>query len=457
MKLPFLDRELEASRLRGLIERSDGALGVLYGRRRCGKSRLLREVVPVERRVLFVGDEREPALQRAAMATEVGRRIEGFDRVVYPDWGALLDRLWRECKPGTVVVVDELPSVVAGSPELPSLLQKLIDHPPAHGVDLIVCGSSQRMMQGLVLDSAAPLYGRATEVLRIDPLAPGWIADALSCPDALATVRAYAVWGGVPRYWELAADFPGPAEAIRALVLDPLGVLHEEPGRLLRDDLRDTVQAASILMLIGQGCHRVSEIAGRLGKPSTALTRPLQRLVEMRLVRRDLPFGESERTTKRTLYRIDDPFLRFWFRFVAPNRTRLESRLIAAVEQDLAPAFGHHAGAVWEELARASVPHLEIEGRRWGPARSWWGAGADRRPLEVDLVAEELGGGRLLVGEVKWSAQPARALAELRKRIERLPLAQGREVVPAVWIAEASGRTDGACVVTAKDVVHVLR
>ena len=139
--------------------------------------------------------------------------------------------------------------------------------------------------------------------------------------------RPLAVWGGVPRYWELAADHPSHAEAVRALLVDPLGILHREPERLLLDEMTDTTRAASILVLIGQGCHRISEIAGRLGHPATSLARPLGRLVELGFAAREVPFGASERDSKRSLYRIADPFLRTWFRFVEPAGTSRCSRI----------------------------------------------------------------------------------------------------------------------------------
>ena len=123
MPFAFLDRAEEVSRLRRLVARRDGALGVLYGRRRCGKSRLLREVLPPRRAAYYVADDRESALQLASLATEVARLIPGFDRVVYPEWSALFARLWTEAKRGTVLALDEFPALVAVAPEVPSLLQ----------------------------------------------------------------------------------------------------------------------------------------------------------------------------------------------------------------------------------------------------------------------------------------------------------------------------------------------
>ncbi len=414
--------------------------------------------MPRGRSAYYVGDDRESALQRSSLAVEIGRLLPGFDRVTYPDWDALFARWWAEAPPGSVLALDEFPALVATARELPSVLQKYLDRYAERRLHLLLAGSSQRMMQGLVLDRTAPLFGRAAEILKISPLGAGWTRQALGLRDVGEAVEAYSVWGGIPRYWELAADHSDLAAAVAALVLSPLGVLHEEPSRLLLDDLRDTAQAASILSLIGQGCHRASEIAARLGKPATSLSRPLQRLLEMDLVTREVPFGTSPRASKRTLYRISDPFLRYWFRFVEPNRSRLEARQLSIVEKSVWSGFGHHVGGIWEDLARASVPHLGCFGKTWGPASRWWGAGRDRKPLEVDLVAETWEGDSILVGEVKWSAphDAPRLLRQLEGKAERLPFAKGREVVLALWLKAPARGPTGEQVLTPRQVLDVL-
>lgn len=459
MRLPFLDRREEMVRLRRLFSRREGALAVIYGRRRCGKSRLLREALPRDRSVYYVADDREASLQRVALAAEIGRLLPGFGDVAYPDWEALFARWWRDARPGMVLALDEFPSLVSSAPEIPSLLQKKVDRPAA-GAHLVLAGSSQRMMQGLVLDRTAPLFGRATEVLRIGPLGAGWAKVALSPRDDRSAVEAFAVWGGVPRYWELAVEFGDLDSAIQRLVLSPLGVLHDEPARLLLDDLRELTQATSILALIGSGCHRLSEIAGRLGRPATSLTRPLARLIDLGLVRRDVPFGATERNTKRTAYRIADPFLRFWFRFVDPNRSRLEARLIEEVAREVTRAFAGHVSGVWEDLVRESVPRSRYFRRDWGPAAPWWGPGIDRSPMEIDVVAESADGGAILVGEAKWSERLdwPRDLAELRRKAANLPLAAGKELRLALWVKSAArklGREEGCF--TPSKVLGVLR
>lgn len=444
MKLSFLDRHQELLRLRRLLARGEPSFVVLYGRRRCGKSRLLQEALPSEMTVSYVADDREGPLQRAALAREIGRLVQGFERVAYPDWDSLLDRWWRDAPRGAVLCLDELPALVAVAPELPSLLQKRLDRARAGDPSLVVAGSSQRMMTGLVLDASAPLYGRAAEILRLGPLPAGWTQEGLGQHDPVRAVEAYSVWGGIPRYLELAREFDTLDEALRDLVLSPLGVLHDEPRRLLLDDVRDLTQSASILLLIGQGCHRLSEIAGRLGKPSTSLSRPLQRLLELGLVRRDIPAGASARDGKRSLYRINDPYLRFWFRYVEPNRSLLEAQNLDLVLREVRATFSMHVSGVWEDLVRESVPRHRCFETSWRTAASWWGPGLDRTPLEVDVVAESEDGRDLLVGEVKWTgdATPGRLLPELRRKAANLPLAQGKNVKLAFWLRSPASVQD---------------
>jgi AAA+ ATPase superfamily predicted ATPase len=243
--------------------------------------------------------------------------------------------------------------------------------------------------------------------------------------------------------------------------LDPLGVLHDEPRRLLLDDLRETAQAASILSLIGRGCHRMSEIAARLGKPATSLTRPLRRLLELGYIRREQPFGASPRTGKKTLYRIDDPFLAFWFRYVEPNRSRLQAGLLESVVCDIEKNIPLYQGEIWEEIVRRSVPHLGIEGMQWLPAQRWWGAGSNKKPLEIDVVSASSDGKALLVGEVKMVLS-RKKLEEvertLEKKVLRLPLARtyGR-IIKKVFYLEGKSQRRNAILTSAKEVFRVLK
>ena len=469
----FIDRKNELSRLYRGLATEDSWVCVLWGRRRVGKSRLLLECFGDTTGVYFVADESASALQRAYFASAVAVQFPGFDEVSYPDWRSLLDRVAREAgvRGWTgPVIIDEFPYLAVSDPSVASAVQNWLDNSAkAARLKVILCGSSQRMMQGLVLDANAPLYGRANELFRLRPLPPGCIGDGFGLVDGVRMVNAYGAWGGTPRYWELAAPFGSETDdAIDALVLDPLGPLHHEPGRLLLEETPSAATLRPILDVIGAGAHRISEIAGRLGQAATSLARPITRLQELGLVRRETPFGSNERSSKRALYVIDDPFVRLWSRVVAPNR----SLLAAAPKASRLAIWRKYRAALvaqaWEELCRRSIPGLQglrllLKDTEWMPARRYWRGSSP----ELDVVASSIDDRCLLIGEVKWSDKPVTP-TEL-SRVYRSLTTKGipqeidtrdKTVLHALFVPETTKARDPAdkyLVFTADDVMAALR
>lgn len=444
----------------------DGSFSVIWGRRRVGKSRLLIEWCDRHQGLYTVADQSAAPVQRRYLASAVAERFPGFADVEYPDWRSFFARLASEAElsgwPGPFVL-DEVPYLIVADRGLPSVLQNWLDH-PRRSLRVVVSGSSQRMMHGAVLDSGAPLYGRAVEAFAVGPLRAGYLADAFKFDRYSDLVEAYALWGGMPRYWELAIPFgKDHRAAVASLVLDPTGPLHQEPDRLLLEELPPATALRPLLDVIGAGAHRISEIAGRLGRPASSLSRPIASLVEMGFVRREVPFGSDLRSGKRSLYRIDDPFLRLWFRVVAPHRAALsaspsESR--ALYWDRHRPALEAHA---WEELCRQAVPRLhrcDHPLARFGPfepaARYW-----HRNEPELDLVARSVDGKRVLVGEAKRSASPAsipRLIAKLDH--QALPGTEGCEVVPTLFVLQGETvprKTGYGHVVGARTILSALR
>ena len=459
MKLPFLNRTAELNRLKKALTAKSSSLVCLYGRRRCGKSRLLQQALKDRSHVYFLGDDREAALQRQALAAEIGRLIPGFERVEYHAWDVLLQRWYSDAPSGAILALDEFPFLAASSPELPGILQKHIDKDVTKPVHICLCGSSQRMMHGLILDASAPLYGRAREIMKIEPLNAYYLQSAMRNSNGEKIVEAFAAWGGIPRYWELAVEYSSTFEAIKELVLNPLGVLYREPERLLSDQMRDTRQAASLLSIISQGCHRLSEIAARLEKPATSLTRPLALLVDLGLIIREVPFGASLRDSKHTLYSIADPFLRFWLNFVEPNHSLIEAGLIDRVENMVLKQWPAYVGRMWEQLSRESVPYLSINGRQWKPASRWWGKAIDGVTMEFDIVSSAFDNDEdVLVGEAKHTCSGkdlARLMTDLKTKALRCPALKAKNISCALWIMK--GVAKGNNIFTADEVIGSLK
>ena len=470
--MKFYNRDDELDRLNRLARRKQGGLAVVFGRRRIGKTRLLLEWTAANSGLYTVADQSTSGLQRRYLAEAISSRLSGFHDVDYHDWRSLLDRLARDAAAAGwrgPIVFDEFPYLVLAAPELPSVLQRWLDHEARRaGLAVAIAGSSQRMMQGLVLSGEAPLYGRAREMLEIRPLHPRFLKATMQCRSAIDLVESHTAWGGVPRYWELAVDEGGSARSqVERLVLDPLGPLHREPDRLLLEEIPSALEVRPLLDAIGAGAHRVSEIAGRIGRPATSMSRPLDRLIGMGLARREIPFGESERKSKRSLYRIDDPFFRLWFRVVAPHRGQLATASKAGRRQLLERHFDTLNAQAWEDLCRIHLTAVRKSGSigklgPWGPGQRWWKANLP----EWDVVASSLDDQRLLLGEAKWSRRrfdkaalqrvarsvPAKPPPILPSKYERY------EVVRALFVpalaARVSRRISGVEIVTGDDMLR---
>jgi hypothetical protein len=196
-----------------------------------------------------------------------------------------------------------------------------------------------------------------------------------------------------------------------------------------------------------------------MGKPAGSLTRPLAGLIELGYVRKEVPFGESERSSKRTLYRLSDPFLSFHFRFLQPHRSLLELGIVEPVEDRLKAEFRSHVAAVWGALARQSVPFTRLHGTRWGAASRWWTTGSSGG-TEFDVVAESLDGKAVLVGEAKWTdrrSDAARLAADLRARASAAPFVRGRKLHLVLWLKRPRADLRGVAVVTPDAVLDALR
>lgn len=466
--MKFIDRREERSRLNNLTKHTSASTAIIWGRRRLGKSRLLLEWCHKQKGIYFMADESAASIQRQYFAMAVEQALPSFSEVKYPDWTTLLSRLSRDAikaKWRGPIVIDELPYLISVSPELPSVLQKFIDIEAKKAkLIIILCGSSQRMMQSAILEPSAPLYGRADEILKLSPISIGYMGEALKLKNPRTIIESYTVWGGIPRYWELVEKNRGTfLEKIDRIVLNPMGPLFEEPNRLLLEE--SAMHLRPILDAIGLGAHRLSEVAARIGQPITSLMRPIQRLIELDLIQREYPYGTDESSSKRTLYKISDPFLRFWFDVVAPKRSFLSQASSSIRIKWLKQALPRLFSIMWEELCRLAVPFLskKLAGEFYGQAgRFWHGQG-----LEWDILAKSEDGKKLLIGEAKWSVK-APTIQFILKTIEEIknkgipPISRHPNAVVTyvVFVPEKPKKLvlpANVKVVDAKEVIKALR
>ncbi len=403
--LEFVNRTAELAELDAAAGK--GGLLVLYGRRRVGKTRLLRQWLDAHDGLYSQAIEAGVAVQLDQVFRDLQPRLE--TSLVPKTWAELLELLGLQRRPWALCI-DELPYLTAVDPSLPSQLQRWLDRGMPPGCLLILAGSSTRMMHDLFLHRAAPLYGRARKLIQVEPMSYAAFCDACGlATEDLDAFEKFACVGGVPKYWEFVEPEHDAVALAEALYFDFAPYMEQEPQRLLRDEGVVGLNAVAVLEAIGRGAERPSEIASRLGTAQTNLSRLLQQLLDASVLARELPFGESVRSTKKSLYRIQDPALRFWYRVFSPHRSRWSTYPLPERRK----LVHDHAATVFEDLCRARFP---------GSSRYW------ERDVEIDLVAPDpqLAGG-LVVAEVKWRSltpdQRAPILRQLEAKWARCSLA----------------------------------
>jgi len=435
--MKFVDRIGETARLRDALSREKSSLVVVYGRRRLGKSTLIKRVLS-DRDVYFIADRSEGQHQRTLLAKVIAQVFSDFDKLTYPDWESMFRAVNYRADKRFTLCLDEFPYLVEQSPELPSVLQKIVDEKQLK-YNLVLCGSSQNMMYGLFLDSTAPLYGRADEIMRLAPIRLPYIQEALGL-DATAAIEEYSVWGGVPRYWELRESISSLDDAMWHNILSVNGALYEEPIKLFQDDVKDIVKTSTIMSYIGTGANRLSEIAGRCDEPATNLSRPLKKLIDLGFLEKDIPFGIDEKNAKKSLYKIADPFMAFYYQFVVPNRSFIELNRRLPIDQALNTHFSEYVSMQWEKMCRDAVTGNLVNGVVYGKAKRWWGSVLNEakkaEQVEFDVVAESIDKKYLLVGECKWTTQEngKQLTAELLRKAKLLPFANDYTIVPMLFL-----------------------
>lgn len=405
--MEFWDRAQELEQIRRWCGK--GRFGYVTGRRRVGKTALLLQARERFGGVYHQAVEGTPQQQILHVVEEVREALPIFREVTPRSWAEFFRLLDRERLP-RMLVLNEFPYWIQGDPGLPSLVQKWVDHElPKQRTLFLVSGSSQSMLHSQFLQPSAPLYGRASLHLHLDPMSYAWFCRALhyDVSEAISFAR-FTLVGGVPHYWRLMPKGSWTDQA-QALYFEPSAILAEEPSHLLRDEGIAGAVPRAILDLVGRGVSKPSELAARLGHPQSNLSRPLSLLLDLGLLHREMPFGESSRTTKRVLYGIQDPALSFYYGAFLPLRSRWPN---LAPEEKKALLQGHVARQ-WEIFCRQAYA---------GSGRYWEG------DLEIDLVAYDKHAKRHLVAECKWGriSRPEEQahLNRLREKFERSRLSR---------------------------------
>jgi hypothetical protein len=398
--MEFVDRDAELSFLDGKWLERKAQLIVLWGKRRVGKTELVKQFIQDKPHVYFLSESTsgQEQLKRFSRALGGFFREPLLETRGFADWEESFAYV-RAKKKRFVLVVDEFPYLVASNPGVVTLFQKAWDEYWSQSeVFLILLGSSIAMMENEVLGYRSPLYGRRTGQWRVDPMDFDVIGAFRRQKPFTDRVYHFAVAGGIPAYW-LAFDphknFTGNLEN---RVLKKGETLYDEVEFILREELREPRIYFALLQAISQGKRRLSEIVNSTGIPQSAANKYLGVLADLRLVEREVPVTEAKPLkSKKGLYTITDEFFRFWFRFVFPKRAEIEMGRIPEVRRQIMEGLAVYLGGIYEKIARQRLTRHMDGLFPFAAVGRWW----DRND-EIDLVALNPDRNAILFVEVKW-------------------------------------------------------
>ena len=411
----FIGRQRELESLENEY-RKDGGFAVIYGRRRVGKTTLIKEFIKNKTSFYFLATEEVESQSMKRLAGVLSRTMGNptLQRVAFSDWLDLF-RVIADFNPSEkkVLIIDEFPYLVKTNAAFPSILQNAWDELlKDHNVMLILCGSLIGMMQKHTLSYDSPLYGRRTAQIRLTPLSFPEVYAAQPLPFGRA-VEQYAITGGVPKYLEFFEDGEELFRQVESVILSKNGFLYEEPNFLLKDEVQSAVNYFSIIKAIADGNHKLGKIAGALNSDTSALTPYLSTLSYLGFIVKETPVTEKNpEKSRKGLYFISDNFIRFWFRYVYPFKGELEldntHLVLEEIQKDFIQKFVAFA---FEDICKAIFAGLcRRQAIAFVPSRigAYWLNDLDS-DTEIDVMAVDHQNKRVFAGECKYHAKPVDA------------------------------------------------
>lgn len=403
----FVGRERELASLNRLYTSDRFEFVVIYGRRRVGKTALINQFISDKSAIYFMGVEsnaKQNLENFSQNILEFGTGIQADTAFV--SFQAALEYVFKLAgKERLILAIDEYPYVARSSKSLASTLQLLIDkYKDSSKLMLILCGSSMSYMEDHVLAYKAPLYGRRTSQMKIQPFdfadTCRYFKDFSSADKAMV----YGMVGGTPQYL-LQMDYRLSIEDnIKNTFLNPTSSLYEEPENLLKQEVREPALYNAIITAIATGASRMVEISAKVGEDTSVCATYLKNLMALGLVQKETPYGEK--VSRKSIYAIDDNMFRFWYRFVPGNSSMISRGAADLAYKRIEPHLSDYMGKVFEEICRQYLWKLLLSGEspvQFKELGRWWGTDpSTRSQTEIDIMGEQ-DKDTALFGECKWT------------------------------------------------------
>ncbi|WP_434581522.1 ATP-binding protein [Sulfurimonas sp. NW15] len=413
----FVNRSNELQTLEQEYKKNSFRFTVLYGRRRVGKTTLLKKYIDKKPAIYFlVTLESEKIILKRFQSIVADFFEDDFLRdIELSDIQQLFSYIAaKKPQKKLVIIIDEFQYLTKINKATPSQFQYIVDEILHNAnIHLILCGSIISMMYEQTLSYNSPLYGRRTSAIKLEALKFEYLHHFFKNKTQNELIELYAVLYGVPKYLEMFDDADNIFDSIEKNILSNNSYLYDEPRYILQNEVNEPITYFTILETIASGEHKLGHIASKLGKNVQNITSFISKLTELDIIYKDVPITEKNpQKSKKGLYFIKDNFFRFWFLYVLSNKSQLEIGNSAYVLKKIKENFNGYVAKTYEDLA------IEYTLKNYNLLKCgrWWS-----KSDEIDLVgiAEEY----MVVGECKYSNKKVgvdilQALKEKAKKIE---------------------------------------
>ena len=398
--MKFINRKNEMKTLEKEFER-ESSFTVIYGRRRTGKTTLIKEFIKTKESFYFFADKQNEMIQIERFKKQLAIYFNDdlLDKIEIKDWDTLFSYLISKLPKDEkfALVIDEFQYLCMVNKNFSSIFQRIYDEKlKDSNIMLILCGSLISMMYSEVLAYDSPLYGRRTAQIRLKPIKFDYYNEFFTDKSHKELIEFYSITGGIPKYIQEFNKNKSPIWNIENNIFDNNNFLYSEPKFLLQEEINDISRYFSIIQSIANGDTKMAAIATRLGLNSGSLSPYLSKLIDLDILEREVPVTENIDNSKKSLYYIKDNYLAFWFNYVYPYQSYLEIENLKYPLGKISSTFDLWVSKAYERLCLESlIAHDEIKFPISKVGR-WWS-----KNEEIDVVG--LGEKEIIFGECKWS------------------------------------------------------
>ena len=403
--MQFINRERELSALKKFWQEKNAQLIVIYGKRRVGKTELIKQFIREKPHIYFLAQKINEHENLKLLGEAAGEYFDNdiLKRKGFENWKWVFEYLRKNVKERTVFVIDEFPYLAEANKGISSVFQsgwdEYLKNTP---VFLILCGSSISMMEDEVLSYKAPLYGRRTGQIFLKPF-PFFEAKKFYPNTSFARcLGLYSIAGGNPSYLKIFNPRLSLEANIKRNILQPEAFLYNEVEFILREELREPRNYFAILKAIALGRNKISEIVNETGLPKGILHKYLFILEDIHIIQKEVSVTEKNPLKSRKgIYKLQDQFFKFWFKYILPNKGNIEEGRVDLVLKKIKDDFNLMVSENYENAAKEVINNHKSRFFPINKIGRWW----DRNE-EIDIVALNEEENKILFGEVKWSNKP---------------------------------------------------